>query len=52
MSYKEIFDKMRAMLVYAFDDVTVFDMRRQNQIELIIWKSLMWMKPQIISAMR
>ena len=36
MSYKEIFDEMRQMLVYAFDDVTVFDMRRMSQIQLIL----------------
>ena len=36
MSYKEIFDEMRQMLVYAFDDVTVFDMRRMSQIQLVL----------------
>ena len=34
MSYKEIFDQFREILVYAFDNVTTFDMRSPNQIEL------------------
>lgn len=37
MSYKEIFDKMRAMLVYAFDDVTTFDMRSTEQIKPLLY---------------
>lgn len=36
MSYQEIFDEMRQTLVYAFDDVTVFDMRSIKQIELVL----------------
>ena len=37
MSYKEIFDKMQGMLVYAFDSVTTFDMRSSEQIKPLLY---------------